>query len=151
MWTKQEEAKLGTGPDEAVARQIKRTFLAVRYRRSQLGIPVFGGIGFKWSAAQDRLLRLHTAKAVARRLGISMTMVYWRRNKLGIAGLLPWKAQGSSYARHNVRPRPCPQTQAKPRGGQAPPHPKGHPRVRTHNTARMDQGGGKAPGPLVRP
>src|SRR5258708_4123314 len=40
MWTKQEEAKLGTGPDEAVARQIKRTFLAVRYRRSQLGIPV---------------------------------------------------------------------------------------------------------------
>src|SRR5258708_34351144 len=91
MWTKQEEAKLGTGPDEAVARQIKRTFLAVRYRRSQLGIPVFGGIGFQWTAAQDRLLRLHTAKVVARRLGISMTMVYCRREKLGIAGLLPWK------------------------------------------------------------
>ena len=90
-WTKQEEALLGTQPDEAIARRLTRTFDAVRYRRSQLGIPIFGGIGHQWTAAQDGLLRLHTTKGVARRLGISMTMVYWRRRKLGIAGLLPWK------------------------------------------------------------
>ena len=88
-WTAEDEALLGTAPDEQVAIRLGRTFYQVRRRRRRLRIPSYirhkpHAPRWAWTAEEDRLLGTMSDAALAERLGCLLLVVFRRRRKLGI-------------------------------------------------------------------
>jgi hypothetical protein len=84
-FTPEDDALLGTAPDDVVAARLGRSKSAVILRRQQLGITAFRyHQRHAWTAEQDARLGTEKDVATARRLGISALAVGRRRRALGI-------------------------------------------------------------------
>jgi hypothetical protein len=93
-WTPDKLALLGTDTDARVAAELKVHVGSVLLRRRILGIPAFGRggaphPGFRWARRALASLGRASDRAVARRLGISVTTVCLKRLELGIPSYGP--------------------------------------------------------------
>ncbi len=79
-WTKEEDALLGTLPDERLAKKLRRSLVAVRSRRHLKRI----SLRRSWRPAEDKLLGTQSDHQIARRLRRAASHVSARRRQLGI-------------------------------------------------------------------
>jgi|GEM_PF-317920 len=78
-WTKPELKLLGTASDKEVARELGRTVMAVRLRRTLLGLPAVGQIQKAWTLHDHKLLGLLPDEEVAKLTGRTPEAVEARR------------------------------------------------------------------------
>ena len=83
-WTAQEDALLGTMPDELLAARLGRPLSGVLTRRHDLNLPTFAPKVRLWTPEEDALLGTDLDKAIAIRLGVRRAVVGARRDHLGI-------------------------------------------------------------------
>jgi hypothetical protein len=83
-WTPQEDALLGTMPDEQLAARLGRPLSGVLTRRHDLDIPKFAPKVRAWTLEENALLGTMPDKKLARRLKRSYDAVAVRRLKKGI-------------------------------------------------------------------
>lgn len=87
-WTPEEEALLGTRPDEEVAQLLRRTVSAVQDRRIRLGIEVFREDGSRarapWSTSEEAMLGTAPDEEIAQKLKRTVLAVKVRRGRRGI-------------------------------------------------------------------
>jgi len=92
-WSPEEDALLGTMPDDEVARRTRRNRTAVFLRRQNLGIPSWRASSWKarwhWTPEQDALLGTMPDAALAEKLGVPKKHVFFRRQRLGITAFQP--------------------------------------------------------------
>lgn len=86
VWTKDDEARLGTMPDAVLAEQLGRPVRAVSGQRYRLGIPAFGRR--QSPAVSESRLRLDAKKVTQRRLVLGLSQkVVAQRAGLEVAAL----------------------------------------------------------------
>ena len=80
LWTDREDNLLGTGRDEQIARQLKRSQSAVRARRNILGIPAWNATYSRpWTPDEEALLGVVPDRVLAKRLKRTFAAVQARR------------------------------------------------------------------------
>lgn len=94
-WTEAMLALLGTDIDAAVADGLGLTAYSVNHRRRVLGIPAYGGGAggsrsrVRWRPRMLALLGTASDNVVAKRLGLTRQVVWWKRQQLGIRSFAP--------------------------------------------------------------
>ncbi len=99
-WTEEMLRELGTATDKDVAALLDLHPKSVYLKRRLLGIPPFceprprrhAASGFTWTDKRVALLGTAPDGAIARRLGISQTVVAIKRQELRIPSHVPWAA-----------------------------------------------------------
>jgi hypothetical protein len=81
-WTPAEDARLGTGSPQDIARRLRRPLKGVYQRRYILRLPRYQRR--PWTPAQDALLGTAPDSAIARHLNRAPHEAYLRRRKLGL-------------------------------------------------------------------
>ena len=106
-WTLHEQALLGKMPDVEAAKRLGRTLVAVRLRRSRLGIPEYGQPARRhhsWTSEELALLGTMPDRLVARELRRTLIAVTGRRGKLGIPakieGYHRWRPEDDALLGH---------------------------------------------------
>jgi hypothetical protein len=90
LWTDKEDKLLGTARDIDIAKKIRRSHSAVRYRRNILGIPAWNVTYFKpWTPDEDALLGTIPDRKLARKLKRTFLAVQYRRELKKIPPIEP--------------------------------------------------------------
>jgi hypothetical protein len=84
-WTVEEEALLGTMPDQELAERLGRSGSAVSQRR-QLRRRLLRPVRRRWTATEDALVRALSPAEAARQTGRTLRAVYLRRCALALPG-----------------------------------------------------------------
>ena len=130
-WKPTEDALLGTGPDEEVARRLGRSKLAASRRRQALGL-LERRVVHQWTEKETALLGTMMDKEIAALLGLDKKQVAWRRNHLKILGSLYPAALDCRRRRsfgHDVRRRCRQSNKSNASGGAMPAACVGRPTV----------------------
>jgi hypothetical protein len=95
VWTPKEEELIGTMPDRAVAKKLRRSVSAVIARRQQKEIPYLNPASRPWNEAEIELLGKASDETVAKRTGRTLKSVQDKRRKVGLLvrpRARPWTA-----------------------------------------------------------
>ena len=84
VWTPKEERLIGTMPDRAVAKRLRRSVSAVTARRKQKEIPYLNPVLRPWQEAEIKLFGKASDEKIAKRTGRTLKSVRGKRQELGL-------------------------------------------------------------------